>query len=91
MAKSFPLLVYLRPSDRQRLEVAALMRGQSLSYCVTNLIRDAFVAAFGATADPKTVLEKYRPILEGKTIETQRAKRKRKIEVRNSASILTSD
>lgn len=78
MSRSSPVLVYLKRSDRLKLEAVAMMRQMSLSYCLTDMTRDAFKSAFGATSDPAEVLSKYRPLLGGQAITTQRAKRRGK-------------
>ena len=76
MSRASPVLVYLKRSDRLKLEAVAMVRRMSLSYCLTDLARDAFKGAFGASADPAEVLSKYRPLLGGQEITTQRAKRR---------------
>jgi len=73
-----PVLVYLQPQDRLKLEVVALLRGTSLSLALTQLCREAFEAAAGRNANPQTTLTKYQGVLGNQVIQTQRARRKRR-------------
>jgi hypothetical protein len=79
MSRSLPVLVYLKRTDRLKLDAVAMMRRMSLSYCLTDMTRDAFKAAFGASADPAEVLSKYKPLLGSQDITTQRAKRRGRV------------
>lgn len=77
MAKSKPLIVYLKPADKMKLQAVAMMRKMSQSFILVEAVQDAFAAAFGRTADPRSVLERYGPMSAGQVVTTQRAKRRR--------------
>ncbi|HLG89864.1 MAG TPA: hypothetical protein VKZ79_22015 [Alphaproteobacteria bacterium] len=76
MARAKPVLVYLMPSDRLKLEAVALLRKMSLSFTLTALVREAFTVGWGMVADPASVLEQLRPALGGERVATQRTKRR---------------
>ena len=77
MSRSKPLIAYLKPSDKLKLQALAMMRNMSQSFVLVEAVQDAFVAAFGRNADPKSVIERYGPLFAGQEIATQRAKRRR--------------
>jgi hypothetical protein len=74
--RSQPLITYLKPRDRKALDALAASRGMSLSMTLVDLVRDAFIAAFGSTADPAEVLVRHAPTFATRVVKTQRAKRK---------------